>query len=66
MSKKEYRGLAVRFVPTDGMNILTKTPSGVCEAVSVQYYINTSNPGVCNPESGQDPSYSINYDNSPF
>ena len=68
MSKKEYRGLDVRFVSTDGMNILTQTPSGACRVISVQYYVNQVPQSVCDTESGDadpDEGYSYNWNAAP-
>ncbi len=64
MGRKEYDGLIVKFIPTDGMNIMT---ASACEEISTQYYV-TNIPGQCdsleetgNPGIG----YSLNWNRIP-
>ena len=61
MSKKAYNGLAVAFVPTDGASIIT---ASLCQIISVQYYVNDPNWGLCDTETGDgdpDDGYSYNW-----
>ena len=65
MEKKKYNGLDVRFVPTNGMNMITAT--SVCEIVSVQYYV-TKGLGECDsqdPSAGGEIGYSYNWNRQP-
>ena len=67
MSKKIYNGLEIRYVSTEGSNIIT---ASACEEVSVQYYIVKGGLGQCDtemqPSEDFDVGYSINWNNSPF
>ena len=68
MSKKEYNGLAVKFVPIDGASIIT-TSGKPCEVISVQYYVNNPISSECNVEGEaggyEDDGYSYNWNSRP-
>ena len=61
MSKKQYEGLNLAFVPVDDIEIVTASPS-YCTPISVQYYIDSVGSDTCDSktDAGLGEGYSYN------